>query len=269
MGVLTLPQAEDLEHVLTQWASVHSELLTIAHPQIGSICDISPSGDPVLGRLSYAASQALPEHGPFSTSADFFLAHAEGTLRLAAQGLYNQDSSGFIDLGVKILTDIVRFTVLFADGGVEPLFLLNHADLKPCNILVDEDLNFLAVIDWQFAQTAPWAFYFYPDPFPFLWTDQEIHNLLRAPDHHPADATTQQRSAARLLFTKKLRETGPLGGRLAETLESEASKIFGCYMRLGDEPAKDEECLRAMVRLGFGLDEAGVDGYLAAAIGGP
>ncbi|GKU11974.1 unnamed protein product, partial [Fusarium langsethiae] len=29
-------------------------------------------------------------------------------------------------------------------------------DLGTQNVLVDDDLNFLAVIDWEFAQTAPW-----------------------------------------------------------------------------------------------------------------
>jgi aminoglycoside phosphotransferase (APT) family kinase protein len=34
-------------------------------------------------------------------------------------------------------------------------FPLSHMDLGTQNIIVDNDFNFLAIIDWEFAQTAP------------------------------------------------------------------------------------------------------------------
>jgi len=41
-------------------------------------------------------------------------------------------------------------------------FHFNHMDMGIQNILVDDDFNFVAVIDWELAQTAPWEVNHYP-----------------------------------------------------------------------------------------------------------
>lgn len=44
-------------------------------------------------------------------------------------------------------------------------------DIGTQNILVDDEYNLIAVIDWEFAQTAPWQTYDYPMPFPLRESD--------------------------------------------------------------------------------------------------
>lgn len=61
---------------------------------------------------------------------------------------------------IFVSADIVRDTELFRNADASSLssftgFPPNHTDLGTQNILVDEDFNFLAGIDWEFAQTAP------------------------------------------------------------------------------------------------------------------
>lgn len=54
-------------------------------------------------------------------------------------------------------------------------------DLGTQNILIDEAFNFLAIIDWEFAQTAPWQVNHYPMPFPL--TSSDIDDILKDPEH--------------------------------------------------------------------------------------
>jgi hypothetical protein len=56
-------------------------------------------------------------------------------------------------LGTFVFCDIVSSTDLFKDKELS--FPLNHMDMGTQNILVDDEFNFLAIIDWEFAQTAP------------------------------------------------------------------------------------------------------------------
>ena len=51
-----LIQVAKQEHIMTQWTRVQAELATLAYPQIGSVCSISPSGEPVIVRLAAAFS---------------------------------------------------------------------------------------------------------------------------------------------------------------------------------------------------------------------
>jgi hypothetical protein len=51
-----------------------AQLATLAYPQIGSITAITESGEPVIGKLSTAAAEALVPKGLFSTAAEYFTA---------------------------------------------------------------------------------------------------------------------------------------------------------------------------------------------------
>ncbi len=62
-------------HIMTQWAKVQAELATLISPQIGSICAISPSGEPVIGGLASSAAE-LRDAGPFSRAVEYFAAMA-------------------------------------------------------------------------------------------------------------------------------------------------------------------------------------------------
>ncbi|KAI1188976.1 hypothetical protein F5B17DRAFT_393082 [Nemania serpens] len=157
------------QHIIAQWTRVQAELATLAYPQIGSISSVSELGEPVIGKLATAYTGELEEAGPFSKAADYFTSLGNAATNKTA-----------IRLGAFVFLDIVKTTDLFKDTGTEGSFPLNHMDLGTQNILVDKNFNFVAVIDWEFAQTAPWQVIHYPMPFPLLGPDEDI---LRDPSH--------------------------------------------------------------------------------------
>ncbi|KAI0541787.1 hypothetical protein GGR58DRAFT_454961 [Xylaria digitata] len=172
------------EHIIAQWTRVQAELATLAYPQIGSISSISESGEPIIGKLATASTGELGETGPFSRAADYFTALGN-----------TATNNTTIRLGAFVFLDIVKTTDLFGSTGIEGSFPFNHMDLGTQNILVDKDFNFIAVIDWEFAQTAPWQVIHYPMPFPLLGPDEEI---LRDPSHIAYRNVSRQDAARRI-----------------------------------------------------------------------
>lgn len=145
---------------------MQAELATLACPQIGAICSVSEFGDPIIGKL---AAGELMKLGPFSRAFDYFTALGNA----AANNTTTR-------LGAFIFLDIVETTDLFGRSVTEEFFPFNHMDLGTQNILVDEHFNFVAIIDWEFAQTVPWQVIHYPMPFPLLSPTEDI---LRDPNH--------------------------------------------------------------------------------------
>ncbi|KAK3384498.1 hypothetical protein B0T24DRAFT_515081 [Lasiosphaeria ovina] len=258
------------EHIITQWTRVQVELATLAYPQIGSISSVSTTGEPVIGRLASASAEGLRCHGPFSSTAEYFTAVADAAI--SKLDLTDTDSNGvlsFTILGAFVFRDIVQNTTLFEDGSAEGRFPLNHMDLGTQNILVDDKFNFRAIIDWEFAQTAPWQVNHYPMPFPLLESDMEIQGILQDPNH-PAHGNVSRQESARRLYTKKFRDAEvelrkigrSLGSSFAEVLDSPASRIYACFTKLGRLPMADAGLVHEMVRLAFDLDAEGTERYL-------
>ena len=254
---------------MAQWTMAQAQLATLAYPQIGSITAITESGEPVIGKLSTAAAEGLVPQGPFSTATEYFTAIGKAALRRAElqDDERNRDSASFSRLGAFVFLDIVQTTDLF--GAPQNLFPFNHMDLGMQNIIVDDDFNFLGLIDWEFAQTAPWQVNHYPMPFPLLWSDGKIKNALDDPTH-VAHRNMLKQHSARQLYCQKFREAeiilkgeGLLEGTFAEVLESPASKIYACFSRIGNIPEQDTDHIREMVRLAFGVDDEGTDRYLS------
>ncbi|KAJ6099093.1 hypothetical protein N7467_000628 [Penicillium canescens] len=52
-------QVASQDHIITQWTMAQAQLATLAYPQIGSITAITESVEPVIGKLSTAAAEAL------------------------------------------------------------------------------------------------------------------------------------------------------------------------------------------------------------------
>ena len=223
-----LVQVATQEHIMTQWTRVQAELATLTSPQIGSIRSISPSGEPVIGGLASSAAE-LRDAGPFSRAVEYFAAIADA----AASKL---DSSA--RLGALVLRDILDKTTLFGDVDTIEQFPLNHMDLGTRNILVDDQFNFIAIIDWEFAQTAPWQVNRYPMPFPLLQLN--IEDILRDPGHL-AHRNVLRQDVSRRLYRQKFQEAErtleeegrPLNGSFADTLDSPASRTYACFNSLG------------------------------------
>ncbi|KAK4166630.1 hypothetical protein QBC43DRAFT_342722 [Cladorrhinum sp. PSN259] len=258
------------EHIMTQWTRVQVELATLAYPRIGSISSVSTTGEPVIGRLASASAEGLRCHGPFSSTAEYFTAVADAAI--SKLDLTDTDSNGGLSctiLGAFVFRDIVQNTTLFEDGDAKGRFPLNHMDLGTQNILVDDRFNFRAIIDWEFAQTAPWQVNHYLMPFPLQESDTEIQGILQDPNHL-AHRNVSRQEFARRLYTKKFRDAEvelrkterSLGSSFAEVLDSPASRIYACFTKLGRLPMADASLVHEMVRLAFDLDAEGTERYL-------
>ncbi|KAH9890298.1 hypothetical protein F4778DRAFT_380042 [Xylariomycetidae sp. FL2044] len=249
---------ETQEHIMFQWVKVQAELATLAYPQIGSISSISESGEPVFGRLAASSVGELQGAVPFSRAVDYFTAVADAAVTKL---------DGDARIGALVFRDILQKTTLFGDSDTIERFPLNHMDLGTQNILVDDDFNFLAIIDWEFAQSAPWQVNRYPMPFPLLALD--IERILGDPNHLAYKNVSRQ-DASRRLYRQKFQEVErklakerrPLGGSFADTLNGPASRIYACFTILGRQPQNDPDLVREIVRQAFGLRRNEVDDYI-------
>jgi hypothetical protein len=244
---------------------IQTELASLAYHKIGSISSISETGEPIIGKLSTSSSHGLIRHGPFSSAAEYFTSIAIAGVMQAS--LSAKDAITFAQLGAFIFMDIVEKTELFNTN--ETCFPLNHMDLGTQNILVDDSHHFLAVIDWEFAQTAPWEVNHFPMPFPLVWSDEKIDAALKDPGNRAHRAISQQ-AVTRQMYIEKFqdaeRKLQEKGQRLRKSfpcvLTSAASRIYACYDRIGSAGDGDEDLVREMVRLAFGFDKERTSDYL-------
>ncbi|KAK6716514.1 hypothetical protein SNK04_007463 [Fusarium graminearum] len=258
--------ASEQEHIIAQWTGVQAMLATLTFPEIGSICDITEDGEAVIGKPSSSAVERHTPPGPFKTAIDFFTAFGEGALRIAQQSDGTEGESNLSILGARVFLDIVRSTPLFQDNGP---YHLNHMDLHLGNILVDRDLNFLAIIDWEFAQTAPWQVNYYPMPFPLGRMDDDIESILQDPSHI-AYKNVKLAAACRGIYCRKFDETAAnlalqgkhLSVSYPEVLEGAASRIYACFLDLIQQPERAQHFINGMVKLAFVFDAEQTKQYL-------
>jgi hypothetical protein len=130
----------------------------------------------------------------------------------------------------------VQNTTLFEDGSSERQFPLNHMDLGTQNILVDDRFSFRAIIDCEFAQTAPWQVNHYPMPFPLVGSDTETQR-------HPSGSQSpcaSERVAVRVCSKVIHQEVSRRRSRttenraiprklIAEDLDSPASRMYASF----------------------------------------
>ncbi|RDL40602.1 Uncharacterized protein BP5553_00581 [Venustampulla echinocandica] len=245
------------EHIITQWTSIQAELASFTFPQIGSIAHFSKDKGAMIGKLSTAVADSLPADGPFADIWDYFAAIAEVKFRQACKNDTTDDSSNnFAKLGPFIFKDICPFH-------------FNHMDMGMQNILVDQDFNFFAIIDWEFAQTAPWEVNHYPMPFPLISPDAETECILHDPDHI-AHHNVSRQVAARSLYRQKFRDAEQaldsrgrsLRKSIADTLDGPASRIYAILGKPDVFDGMEEELTYEMVRLAYGFDDEEVKEYL-------
>ncbi|RKK87875.1 hypothetical protein BFJ68_g16998 [Fusarium oxysporum] len=257
------------QRVIAQWTMIQATLATLTNPLIGSISGIAETGEPIIDRLSSAVAEGFTSQGPFSNPVEYFTALGTAALNRAngCNGGVDERLLRFRKLGALVFIDIVNSTALFQEFQVQYPF--NHMDLGTQNIIVDDDLTFLAVIDWEFAQTAPREVNHYPMPFPLLWSDQKIKDILDDATHVAHKNVTQQvftrqlyRDCFRVAETELEKKGASLGVKFADVLESAASRVHACFSKLGDSPEHDEVLVREMVRLAFNYDDEGTDQYL-------
>lgn len=261
---------------MSQWTAIQAELATVTFPQIGSICHVSEKGEPTLGKLSTAPIEGLPHPGPFPDTVSYFGAVAQGRLRNVREGSdHGGDSpdtaseSRWTELGILVFIDIVRNTEIYSPGSFGSSFHFSHMDLGTQNILVDDSFNFLAIIDWEFAQSAPWEVNHYPMPFPLVSSSVELEFILNDSGHIAYQNVRRQAMSRKLYregfldIERRLR----LGGReldksMAETLDSPAAKIYNYFEKLGVFVGQAKDLTCEMTRLAFGHAGPAQEEYL-------
>jgi hypothetical protein len=226
---------------------------------IGSISQYSTDTGPVVGPIASSSIEGLPTTGPFQSGWDYFVAVAEG---LVAQSLQRKrsgtGSNRFTTLGPLVFLNIVRETDIFK--GSKGPFHFNHMDMGMQNILVDDDFNIVAVIDWEFAQPAPWEANHYPMPISLISSDKETAEKLYDTEHI-AHRNVSRQVGSRLLYRQKFQEAEralerrgqPLYCSIADTLEDKASRIYSLAGKIGVFPGMEEALTYELIRLGYGL----------------
>jgi hypothetical protein len=223
--------------------------------------------------LASALAEGLKCQGPFSSTLEYFTAAVDAAI--SKLDLTDTDPNGVLSsttLGAFVFHDIVQNTSLFNEDNNNTegrRFPLNHMDLGTQNILVDDRFNFQEIIDWEFAQTAPWQVNRYPMPFPLLDSDAEIQAILRDPNHL-AHKNVSRQGSARKLYTRKFRDAEAelrkrgqsSAGSFTEVFDGPASRIYACFTQLDRLPMADAGLVREMVRLAFDLGDEGTERYL-------
>lgn len=224
------------------------------------------AADSVIGRIASAKSEGFKNCGPFFSSSEYFLAAGQAAINRFG----DSDEMSFARIGARLFCDIITKTNLFHDIGEAGRFHLNHMDLGTQNILVDQNLNLVAAIDWEFAQTAPWQVNHYPMPFPLLGSGDSEDAILADPSHIAYKNVSRQAAARNLYragFRKAEEELARQGKALpvsfADILDSPASRIYASFTNLGRMPIQDEELVQGMARLAFGFTIAEAEEYVS------
>lgn len=251
---------EAQEHIIGQWTSNQAELAICTFPTIGSIPQFSGEiyAETTIGRLGAAAAERFRTLGPSNTSHEYFTALGEAryitALKEASEA---EETDKFVALGTYIFRDIVARTELFKDSSLS--FPLNHIDMGTQNILVDDEYNFPAIIDWEFARTAPVQVNHYPMLFTQLFSDARVKEILKDPNYI-AHRNIARQCATRELCRRKfhqaeeeLRDQGRIvHSSIADELDRPASRIFSMLESLDRFDA--EELTYEMVRIAFGFE---------------
>lgn len=142
-------------------------------------------------------------------------------------------------------------------------------DMGTQNILVDKDFNFLAIIDWESAQSAPSEVNRYPIPFPWVFSDDKMHEIWKDPKHI-AHSNVKPQSEAWELYGYKFvaaertleRRGRTLPKSSPDIMRGVASGIYVISEKIGVFGDMEEELTYEMVRLAFGFGYDEVKKYL-------
>ncbi|KAK3345772.1 hypothetical protein B0H65DRAFT_213576 [Neurospora tetraspora] len=282
---------------MSQWTMAQAELASFTFPTIGSISEYSTEKGPTIGPIATPSINGFADRGPLSSSWEYFRNIADARFKATLQRSSSpspshstnpdpESPSELDKLGHFIFRDLVYNSPLFRSPPSAPAvngpFPFNHMDLGIQNILVSTSpdsssgstYDFLAVIDWEMAQSAPWEVFYYPVPFPLLSSQQE--SLILRDEKHPEYDKTVKKQKARDLYRQKFREAEekleaegrPLPASIAGVLEgSKASRCFGVVEKLGVFKGVESELVRELVRLGYGeegkeMRKGEVEGWL-------
>ncbi|KAL4802315.1 hypothetical protein BDV18DRAFT_166963 [Aspergillus unguis] len=149
------------EKIIRQLADIFVELQAHPFDTMGSLDQLGSSHIGPFAReecTDYVGSQMRPM-GPFTTSFEFLRANIQLTMDLIKRGerYANRPIDGFL-IHRFLLDSIPR---LLSQCDVDDQhFYLKHADDKGDHLLVDNDFNLTAIVDWEWAHTDSSSFAF-------------------------------------------------------------------------------------------------------------
>lgn len=159
--LLRWPDLDEMqrEKIMKQLADVFVELHRHPFDMLGSLHETVNDGIQV-GSLANEAFTDFPTTtemhplGPFNSLKDFDTAYLKLTMDLILRGeLYTARHALDGYLIHRHLLDLIPHTPAPAEDKEK--FYLKHPDDKGDHILVDDDLNITAIIDWEWALTTP------------------------------------------------------------------------------------------------------------------
>lgn len=144
-------------HVYDQYADMLVEISRVPRRQA---CSLLLEGEDT--RAAAIASNrflSLGKYGPFTDPLEYFTSIADLHLDLIADGQlypeYPEEAFLFYGLLRDRVAPVLAATSITAESPTSGFFFLKHVDDKGDHLLVDEDYNITAIIDWQFARFVP------------------------------------------------------------------------------------------------------------------
>jgi hypothetical protein len=156
------------EYFYSQLVEIFAQLRQQEFPYAGSLMPDPDGGtNPHVGPLLSIQLNELQRENPgltiqpakFASAIDyaFYQYHLlDETHKLPAEKLCREVA----ELEVFALEDLKNRLASVVED--RPPFVLTHSDLRPTNIIVDEDLQIQGIIDWEWASTVPRQFFLPP-----------------------------------------------------------------------------------------------------------
>ncbi|EGX87696.1 Protein kinase-like domain [Cordyceps militaris CM01] len=181
----------ELRLLYGQMANILLQLSTLSFPQIGSLVQgshglTSASGRPLIQNMNSLVEFAgvppelLPSQ-PYTTSKQWYSALADMHMLQAAlqrnDAILDEDDARDKFVSRRLFQRLAMSGQFDTGDGHEDDagFRLYSEDLRPSNVLIDENLRVVAVVDWEFAYAAPAQFSLDPP----WWL------LLKSPEYWP------------------------------------------------------------------------------------
>lgn len=163
-GCLAKDTRERRNHFYSQLIDILAQMRQLEFPFAGSLIP-DPNGgpDPIIGPLSSIHINELQVQGfqtaapraAFKSATDFVL-HQLSVMSEAYRLPMSEQTLGTAQCELFALTHLERELSSFtnADWDEGP-FVLSHLDLRWPNIIVNDDLDILAIIDWEWTGSIP------------------------------------------------------------------------------------------------------------------
>ncbi|OAQ98384.1 hypothetical protein LLEC1_07196 [Akanthomyces lecanii] len=177
-----------------------AQLRCLEFSTIGSLTpSTSSSSSPAVGKtMSFSTNHLQLQLPSFTSTKDYLLSQSK-MLRLHIDvpiADYSETDSRYELFALNTFQTL--FENFASDALVDEPFVLNHADLHLCNILVDSDLKIVGIIDWEFANIVPLRLFM--PPLWAIYQDPGLENLSS-------------------FFFKELKDAATGDGRLGQLLQ--------------------------------------------------